>query len=119
MISLGIPREELYGDSQPPTVCFHEESTAKEEVYPEIFVEGAHAEMLGAEDLTLGDEFEAKVVMRVCRISADEDDEGNKRFSMRIKITHIGEMEAEDIVEEKPEPTPAAGLMLILGREAE
>lgn len=119
MISLGVPREELYGESPCPTVCCHEDSKPKEEVYPEVYVEGAHAEMLGAEDLTLGDEFEVKAVMRVCRLSADEEG-GKKRFSMRLKITHIGEMEAEEISEDKEkEVTPAAGLMLILGKEVE
>lgn len=94
MIDLGMKRKEAYGGRCSP--CCDEDSEYDNEiVYPELYVEGKQATMMGADDFDVGDEFEVPCVLKVRRISksesAEEGEEKQSTVSMTLCLVAIGE----------------------------
>lgn len=114
MIDMGMKRKEIHGpaETQPKA----EKDYENEKVYPELHVEGALAEMMGAEDLKKGDVVEQTVRWRVKELSKHEVDGKPARFTMTLcleKATDCkdcadeGDGEDDDDAEEKPSGSAA------------
>jgi hypothetical protein len=93
-------------------------SSENELVYPSIHAEDRQAEMLGVEDMNVGDEFEVKVAFRVQRISKSQTEGGKKSLSVSLDMIAMdGEIEADEVADETDvEEAKSSGIMLILGK---
>lgn len=122
LIDLGMKRKEIHGGPTTPSPK-SEKDYENEKIYPELDVSGAHAEMLGAEDLKEGDVIEQTVRWRVKRHSATTEN-GKTDYRMTLcmeKASDCVECEKEkgddDEDGDSREKRPSAALEYLAGGE--
>jgi hypothetical protein len=91
MVDLGVKRKELHS-AEISTSPKSEKDYANEKEYPELSLSGAHAEMMGAEDLKEGDVVEQKVRWRVKK-HVKTTEGGKARYEMRLCMEKASDCE--------------------------
>lgn len=90
MVSMGIKRKDLYPQESPSTKP--DKDYENERVRPELDLSGAHAEMMGAEDLKEGDRIRQTIEWVVKRHTATTEN-GKTRYSMCLALDKASDCE--------------------------
>lgn len=106
MITLGVKRKDLESGFYGCAPCCESDPQKKTDwentvVHPELRVEGRHAELLGVDDLKLGDRIRFEVVAEVCGMRKEDrlvDGKPKRDLSLTLKL-----VSASDMVEEAAE----------------
>jgi hypothetical protein len=91
MVKLGLTHKQMYPDSDKEkccTPCCIEEDKL---TYPEFYVSGKHAILMGLEDLKVGETVEVPVKIKVRSITKTDRD-GKKEYNASLCIVGWGDM---------------------------
>lgn len=100
MTPLGFKRKDL--NQTEPCSPSSEKDWENEVVEPEVYVEGAQAEAMGAEELKAGETFTAPFEVSVKELTKIEEN-GKVRYRMRLCLKAMGDIESTDTGESNDE----------------
>lgn len=93
MNDLGVSRKELYEADDTIGIDGVDEDV---KIYPTLYLETKHAQIVGLDQLEPGKEYEAKIVMKVKRKQYEETDTGKKSESGTIEVMKISDIEIDE-----------------------
>jgi len=121
LVKLGIKRKEMFPTSPSPVEGGKSEKDYDNEVvYPELDVSGPLAEQLGAEDLSLDEEFTQTVKWRVKRQRVSKEN-GKKDFGLTlcmIAASNIDEAPTKAKKDDDDDSGDSPAMEYITGRAA-